>query len=573
MIQRITFFLFVLFFLCVGIGRASPVQLPKTGQVKCYDMGGAEIPCADTGQDGEYQAGVQWPDPRFTITYCNNSGPCPNSAVDCDSDASNDVVIDNLTGLIWMRDGNVPNDMIRNWNDAVDYANGVTFCGYSDWQLPNVNELESLTHAGEPDTAKWLLLQGFTNVQSNFYWSSTTRADYTDSAWIVSMSSGYVYYDSKNTGISYYVWPVRGNTTPPAPVWKTGQIVSYRPGDDGDLKRGLAWPDPRFITTYCNNSGLCPDQDLDCDGDASNDVVTDTLTGLMWTRNANWLNNLYGIWQFWQDALDYANSFTICGYSDWRLPNRKELFSLIDRSEYSPALLPGHPFDNVQTRTYYSSTTPADYTVGAWIVGMWNGSVIYDHKGDHTYSVWPVRAGGPFGYSTFWTLSVAKTGDGVGTITSSPSGIDCGDDCTDSFIQGQIVTLTASAGNESAFAYWSGACTGTQSTCSLNMLSNLTVTAHFVSESTSFTKQLHRLFVIRLGNGTITSDDDKISCPTDCNEKYYEGTTVTLTAIANAGSKFEEWRPTSLGCSDDTCTVTMDSAKTVIAVFARDNKR
>jgi hypothetical protein len=291
----------------------------------------------------------------------------------------------------------------------------------------------------------------------------------------------------------------------------------------------------------------------------------------MWTKDANWSDNLYGLWQFWQDALDYANSFAICGYSDWRLPNRKELFSLIDRSESSPTLLSVHPFDNVQTRTYYSSTTRADYPVGAWIVGMWNGFLSYDHKRDHTYSIWPVRAGGPFSYSTFWTLSVAKTGDGFGTVKSTPLGIDCGNDCTASFLQGQIVTLTASAGNKSAFTYWSGACAGTQSTYNLTMSSDLAVTARFVSESTNSTKQLYRLFVIRLGNGTITSNDDMIACPTDCNEKYYEGTTITLTAMANAGSKFKEWRPASLGCSGETCAVTMDSAKTLIAVFARDH--
>jgi hypothetical protein len=82
------------------------------------------------------------------------------------------------------------------------------------------------------------------------------------------------------------------------------------------------------------------------------------------------------------------------------------------------------------------------------------------------------------------------------------------------------------------------------------MSSDLTVTANFLSHSP---KQQYRLLVTRLGNGTITSDDDKIACPADCNEKYDEGTTI--------------------GCSGDTCTVTMNRAKTVMAVFARDNKR
>jgi hypothetical protein len=287
----------------------------------------------------------------------------------------------------------------------------------------------------------------------------------------------------------------------------------------------------------------------------------------MWTRRASWSNNRYGLWQFWQEALDYASHFTLCGYSDWRLPNRKELFSLIDRSQYSSALPPGHPFTDVGTKTYYSSTTRADYAIGAWIVGMGNGFVSYDHKTDHSYQMWPVRAGGSFGNPT---LSVVKTGNGVATVTSSPPSIDCGADCTASFLQGQIVTFTAGAGSESAFANWSGACTGTLSTCSLTMSSDLTVTAHFVADST---RQQYRLSVTRLGNGTITSDDNKIACPGTCIAKYYEDTAVTLTASANAGSTFKEWQPASLGWCGNTCTVTMNRAKKVRAVFVRDNKR
>jgi len=54
----------------------------------------------------------------------------------------------------------------------------------------------------------------------------------------------------------------------PAPVPKTGQTTSYATGDDGDLEKGVAWPDPRFM-------------------DNGNGTVTDNLTGLIWLKNAN----------------------------------------------------------------------------------------------------------------------------------------------------------------------------------------------------------------------------------------------------------------------------------------------
>jgi len=165
----------------------------------------------------------------------------------------------------------------------------------------------------------------------------------------------------------------------PAPVWETGQKASYYGGDDGDLERGVAWPSPRFA-------------------DYGNGTVMDNLTGLMWTKNANLPNG----YRTWQQALDYVSSLNAShylGYTDWRLPNRKELFSLIDHSRYNPALPADHPFTNVQAVDYWSSTTYAGYPGYAWVVNMWYGVVSYDYKSYYGYYVWPVRSGqgGSFG--------------------------------------------------------------------------------------------------------------------------------------------------------------------------------
>jgi len=142
----------------------------------------------------------------------------------------------------------------------------------------------------------------------------------------------------------------------PAEVWQTGQKTTYATGDDGDLEKGVAWPSPRFM-------------------DHGNGTITDTLTGLMWTKNAN----LAGGTKTWQGALDYVKSINsgagLGGYHDWRLPNRKELFSLIDHSKWYPALPASHPFQNVQSYYYWSSTTDAYFTDYAWVVDMWYGGV------------------------------------------------------------------------------------------------------------------------------------------------------------------------------------------------------
>ena len=157
-----------------------------------------------------------------------------------------------------------------------------------------------------------------------------------------------------------------------APVAQTGQITSYVDGDDGDLQKGVASPSPRF-TDY---------------GDGT---VKDKLTGLMWAKDANMTGAMT-----WAAAIEYANNLTLgvsCGgeYTDWRLPNVKELQSLIDFGNSDPALPTGHPFTNVQYSYYWSSTTDAYYTINAWYVYMDYGNVSYTNKTSRNY-VWPVRS-------------------------------------------------------------------------------------------------------------------------------------------------------------------------------------
>jgi hypothetical protein len=165
----------------------------------------------------------------------------------------------------------------------------------------------------------------------------------------------------------------------PAPVAKTGQTTSYRTGDDGDLKKGVASPNPRFITSV------------------ELGTTVDKLTGLMWATNAN-----LGGKMTWEEAIDYANNLSLGGgvdcamfedYTDWRLPNVKELQSLIDYGNVAPALPTGHPFTlYVQENFYWSSTTTASISFGAWRVLVHGGGVDAVTKTDVHY-VWPVRGG------------------------------------------------------------------------------------------------------------------------------------------------------------------------------------
>jgi hypothetical protein len=166
-------------------------------------------------------------------------------------------------------------------------------------------------------------------------------------------------------------------------VPKTGQTTSYATGDDGDLEKGLIWPNPRFTDNL--------------DG-----TITDNLTNLIWLKDANYFGQ-----RTWNNALSDCNGLAdpACGLSDdsdagdWRLPNRFELESLFDVEYYNPALpdtagtgqwSEGDPFTNLQLHVYWSSTTFAYSTAYAWLVWMVPGDSSTYVKANPNY-VWPVR--------------------------------------------------------------------------------------------------------------------------------------------------------------------------------------
>jgi hypothetical protein len=154
-----------------------------------------------------------------------------------------------------------------------------------------------------------------------------------------------------------------------AEVPQTGQKISYATGDDGNLRSGKPWPNPRFT-------------------DNGDGTVTDQLTGLMWTKNADQANGTLD----WEDALSKSITCAVGGFKDWRLPNQKELQSLVDLGNVQPALPPGHPFENVKSSYYWSSTTAAKSEDHAWILHFYAGLATSDDKGG-THYVCYVRGG------------------------------------------------------------------------------------------------------------------------------------------------------------------------------------
>ena len=176
----------------------------------------------------------------------------------------------------------------------------------------------------------------------------------------------------------------------PSIVAVTGETTTYAPGDDGFYQAGVTGPSPRFR-------------------DLGNGTVRDGLTGLIWLKQANCFGPVP-----WADAIADANNLASpnCGLADrsvagdWRLPNVKELLSLIDYGFFQPALsnaagtgqwTEGDAFSNVGARNcYWSSTTGVDLPSRAWFVGLDAGSAtdIEDlaNKANSCF-VWPMWGG------------------------------------------------------------------------------------------------------------------------------------------------------------------------------------
>jgi alpha-tubulin suppressor-like RCC1 family protein len=161
------------------------------------------------------------------------------------------------------------------------------------------------------------------------------------------------------------------------------------------------------------------------------------------------------------------------------------------------------------------------------------------------------------------TLAVVRQGDGLGTVTSAPAGIACGQTCAGSFISGSQVTLTAAPDVDSTFSGWTGCDSVSGTTCTVAMSNTRSVSAIFVLKRFTLSVTLSSTL---LGKGTVTSNPSGINCGTACSSDYVNRTTVTLTATPALLSLFGGWT----GCdavNGASCTVTMTGVKQVKASF------
>jgi hypothetical protein len=273
-----------------------------TGQTKSYDTT-AVITIPTSGQTFYGQNSNH---PGNTRSYTNNG---------------NGTVTDNVTGLIWQQSPDKNSDGIIDYDDKLSYSEavaGAATCstgGYSDWRLPTIKELYSLIiFSGlDPSSYTGTSTTGLTpfidTTYFKFGYGDVAAGDrIIDGNYVSSTLS-----ISKTCGLQ--VNAVFGVN------FADGRIKGYPitfPGS-GDT----AFMYCRYVrgnTAYGTNQFV----------NNENGTISDNATGLMWIQN----DNAQAI--SWKNALSYAENLTYAGYSDWRLPDTKELQSIVDYTR-SPA--------------------------------------------------------------------------------------------------------------------------------------------------------------------------------------------------------------------------------------------
>ena len=330
----------VLFTTVAAIPLPSPGGIPDTGQTTCYDNS-VDIPCPQPGESFYGQDGSYIINPPSYTKLDANGNDLPDTA------ESWVMVRDNVTGLIWEVKQNKDNaadygnphdaDNTYTWynsnlfenggepgmpgtgtdtEDFLDALNAATFGGYSDWRLPSIKELGSILNLENQypaiDTAYF---PNTNDIDGSQYWSSTSFFANPNYAWYLYFWYGHGSYGGKSG--SGYVRAVRG-----------GQATDSEPLID-------------------NGDG----------------TVTDITSGLMWQKNGAESK------MTWEESVSYCEALSFAGYNDWRLPNRKELHSIVNYNLYEPAvdtaffpdtLWGGQP--DYDYEFYWSSTTDVSFT-------------------------------------------------------------------------------------------------------------------------------------------------------------------------------------------------------------------
>jgi len=327
--------------------------VPDTGQRNCYDDNSIISCPGEAGTGGCFSTDFCGQDAQYGWDSAN-----PASARFSRSSGGEPVVTDNVSGLAWTgcRAGvsgegcgqGSARDLA--WPEAFAWCDHADYGGFGDWRLPSRFELFSIVDLSTAGPA--MDTDAFPAAQGIWFWTSSVRAGMTTAAWRINFNDGAAATDSKDSLMA--VRCVRG-------MYKGERAVLNR-----------------FMRTSSNQP-----------------VVTDALTGLQWqgcsagstggdcsSGTADQLD--------WSGALSRCEELSWAGHDDWRLPDIRELLTIIDEGRTYPAV-DDDAFPGTSSGLYWTGTSFTGSGTGAWHVDFDVGGILHTAAKTGTGAVRCVR--------------------------------------------------------------------------------------------------------------------------------------------------------------------------------------
>ncbi len=271
------------------------------------------------------------PDTGQNVSYTTTSGEDADYVINPMSFTNNGnaTITDNNSGLMWQKtDGGE-----MTFEKAITYCDTLTLGGFTDWRLPSGIELFSINYFENNNPA--LNSTYFSSTSAEYWWSSDRQADNANVIWVTNAGGGIGNHLKTETlsagGTKYFnVRAVRN------PITTTFTVTHFVDNGDGTIK--------------------------------------DNYTGLIWQKLSSTTP------MNWEAALAYSKTVSLCGKSDWRLPNIKELQSLNDVSRIKPSINKTYFPNILSSVSYWSSTSQYRTPAIAWDMNTDYGVVTYEDK-------------------------------------------------------------------------------------------------------------------------------------------------------------------------------------------------
>ena len=358
--------LLLAYYLLTQTSKNGTYSIADTNQSSCFDSNsGSTKTCSKTGMDADYQGNIP--------SYSKSS--------------DGKIITDNVTGLMWTQstdingDGSVNDSDKKYQSEAISYCDSLSLGGYDDWRLPDVKTLYSLIEFSGKDASSNSACSGGSGTCDTSTLTLFIDTGYFDKAFGDTSAGDRVIDGQYATTTNYVSTTMNGDATMFGLNFVDGRIKGYPVNTKKFYVRCV-----RGNTDYGINSFT----------DNGDQTINDSATGLMWQKDDSSSTG-------WDNAISVCEAATTGNHSDWRLPNAKELQSILDYTR-SPDTSSSAAISSIFNSTSFTNENGVtDYGY------YWSSTTHMDNDGDGKSGVY-ISFGRASGYFNNQYLDVHGAG-------------------------------------------------------------------------------------------------------------------------------------------------------------------